>query len=136
MSINSAGNKLAIADYNSNHVVEFSISGDRLTYSQKTSSSYSSGNGYYRRPTDTGYDSSGNIYALDLYNHRIQKKNSSLAYQAKTGSYSTSSGFRYPYGMHIDGSDNIYVTDFYNFAVRQYNTSLSETATDGGGGGT
>ena len=100
MSINSAGNKLAIADYNSNHVVEFSISGDRLTYSQKTSSSYSSGNGYYRRPTDTGYDSSGNIYALDLYNHRIQKKNSSLTYQAKTGSYSTSSGFRYPYGMH------------------------------------
>ena len=135
MSINSAGNKLAIADYSSNHVVEFSISGDRLTYSQKTSSSYSSGNGYYRRPTDTGYDSSGNIYALDLYNHRIQKKNSSLAYQAKTGSYSTSSGFRYPYGMHIDGSDNIYVTDFYNFAVRKYNTSLSETATYGGGGG-
>ena len=136
MSINSAGNKLAIADYSSNHVVEFSISGDRLTYAQKTSSTYSSGNGYYRRPTDTGYDSSGNIYALDLYNHRIQKKNSSLAYQAKTGSYSTSSGFSYPYGMHIDGSDNIYVTDFYNFAVRKYNTSLSETATYGGGGGT
>jgi DNA-binding beta-propeller fold protein YncE len=58
MSINPAGNKLAIADYNKNHVVEFSISGDWLTYTQKTSSTYSSGNGYFQRPTDTGYDSS------------------------------------------------------------------------------
>ena len=85
---------------------------------------------------DTGYDSSGNIYALDLYGHRLQKFNSSLTYQAKTGSYSTSSGFRYPYGMHIDSSDNIYVTDYYNYAVRKYDTSLTETATYGGGRGT
>ena len=71
-----------------------------------------------------------------MYNHRIQKFNSSLVYQAKTGSYSTSSGFRYPYGMHVDSNDKIYVTDFYNYAVRQYDTSLAETATYGGGGGT
>ncbi|MDA9931625.1 PilC/PilY family type IV pilus protein [Candidatus Pelagibacter sp.] len=136
MSINPAGNKLAIADYNKNHVVEFSISGDWLTYTQKTSSTYSSGNGYFQRPTDTGYDSSGNIYVTDLYAHRVQKFNSSLVYQSKVGSYSTSSGFRYPYGMHVDSNDKIYATDFYNYAVRQYDTSLSETATYGGGAGT
>ncbi|MDC6474122.1 PilC/PilY family type IV pilus protein [Candidatus Pelagibacter ubique] len=136
MSINPAGNKLAIADYNKNHVVEFSISGDWLTYTQKTSSTYSSGNGYFQRPTDTGYDSSGNIYVTDLYAHRVQKFNSSLVYQGKVGSYSTSSGFRYPYGMHVDSNDKIYATDFYNYAVRQYDTSLSETATYGGGAGT
>jgi type IV pilus assembly protein PilY1 len=136
MSINPAGNKLAIADYYKNHVVEFSISGDWLTYTQKTSSTYSSSNGYFQRPTDTGYDSSGNIYVTDLYAHRVQKFNSSLVYQSKVGSYSTSSGFRYPYGMHVDSNDKIYVTDFYNYAVRQYDTSLSETATYGGGAGT
>ena len=136
MSINPAGNKLAIADYNKNHVVEFSISGDWLTYTQKTSSTYSSSNGYFQRPTDTGYDSSGNIYVTDLYGHRVQKFNSSLVYQGKVGSYSTSSGFRYPYGMHVDSNDKIYATDFYNYAVRQYDTSLSETATYGGGAGT
>ena len=136
MSINPAGNKLAIADYNKNHVVEFSISGDWLTYTQKTSSTYSSSNGYFQRPTDTGYDSSGNIYVTDLYAHRVQKFNSSLVYQSKVGSYSTSSGFRYPYGMHVDSNDKIYATDFYNYAVRQYDTSLSETATYGGGAGT
>jgi len=136
MSINPAGNKLAIADYNKNHVVEFSISGDWLTYTQKTSSTYSSSNGYFQRPTDTGYDSNGNIYVTDLYGHRVQKFNSSLVYQGKVGSYSTSSGFRYPYGMHVDSNDKIYATDFYNYAVRQYDTSLSETATYGGGAGT
>ena len=136
MSINPAGNKLAIADYNKNHVVEFSISGDWLTYTQKTSSTYSSSNGYFQRPTDTGYDSSGNIYVTDLYGHRVQKFNSSLVYQGKVGSYSTSSGFRYPYGMYVDSNDKIYATDFYNYAVRQYDTSLSETATYGGGAGT
>ena len=136
MSINPAGNKLAIADYNKNHVVEFSISGDWLTYTQKTSSTYSSSNGYFQRPTDTGYDSNGDIYVTDLYGHRVQKFNSSLVYQGKVGSYSTSSGFRYPYGMHVDSNDKIYATDFYNYAVRQYDTSLSETATYGGGAGT
>ena len=136
MSINPAGNKLAIADYNKNHVVEFSISGDWLTYTQKTSSTYSSSNGYFQRPTDTGYDSSGNIYVTDLYGHRVQKFNSSLVYQSKVGSYSTSSGFRYPYGMYVDSNDKIYATDFYNYAVRQYDTSLVEQNTYGGGGGT
>ena len=135
MSFNKAGNKLSVSSYYKNQLVEFSVSGDWLTYLQKSSSSYSSSNGYFQRPVDTGYDSSGNIYALDLYSHRIQKFNSSLVYQAKTGSYSTSSGFRYPYGMHVDSSDNIYVTDFYNYAVRQYDTNLTETATYGGGGG-
>jgi len=135
MSFNKAGNKLAIASYYKNQVVEFSVSGDSLTYVQKSSSSYSTSNGYFRRPMDTGYDSSGNIYALDLYGHRIQKFNSNLVYQTKTGGYSTSSGFRYPYGTHVDSSDNIYVTDFYNYAVRKYDTNLNETATYGGGSG-
>ncbi|WP_435113825.1 VWA domain-containing protein [Candidatus Pelagibacter bacterium nBUS_36] len=135
MSLNSSGNKLAIGDYSKNRVVEFTVSGQSLSYNQATSTSYSTSNGYFRRPVDAGYDSSGNIYALDLYGHRIQKFNSSLVYQTKTGGYSTSSGFRYPYGMHVDSSDNIYVTDFYNYAVRKYDTNLTETATYGGGGG-
>jgi len=143
MSLNSGGNRLIIADYVRNQLYEYSISNYQnywnpvsLSLQQRSNSSYSSSNGYFRRPTDAAYDSSGNIYALDLYGHRIQKFNSSLVYQAKVGSYSTSSGFRYPYGMHIDSSDNIYASDYYNFAVRKYDTSLNETATYGGGAGT
>ena len=143
MSLSSAGHRLIVADYVRNQLFEYSLSNyssTRLPVSlslrQKSSSSYSSSNGYFRRPTDAAYDSGGNIYALDLYGHRLQKFNSSLVYQAKVGTYSTSSGFRYPYGMHIDSNNNIYVTDYYNYAVRKYNTSLTETATYGGGAGT
>ena len=136
MSVNGAGNKLAIADYTQNRIHEYSISGSNLSYSRSSNSSYSSSNGYFRRPTDTAYDSSGNIYVSDLYNHRVQKLNSSMVYQGKVGSYSTTTGFRYPYGLTIDSNDKIYATDFYNYAVRQYDTSLTETATYGGGAGT
>jgi type IV pilus assembly protein PilY1 len=143
MSLNSGGNRIIIADYERNQLYEYNISnyqtqGANVSFSlqQRSSSSYSSSNGYFQRPTDAAYDSSGNIYALDLYGHRLQKFNSSLVYQAKVGTYSTTSGFRYPYGMHIDSNDKIYVTDYDNYAVRQYDTSLSETATYGGGAGT
>ena len=135
MSLNSAGNKLMVADYDRNQIIEFNVNGYTLSHSRSSASSYSSNNGYFRRPTDAAYDSSGNIYATDLNGHRIQKFNSSLTYQSKAGSYSTSSGFRYPYGMHIDSSDNIYVTDFWNYAVRKYDTNLNETAKFGGGSG-
>jgi hypothetical protein len=135
MSFNKGGNKLLVSSFYKNQLVEFSVNGDWLTYLQKSASSYTNTNGYFQRPTDTGYDSSGNIYGVDLYNHRIQKFNSSLVYQAKTGAYRISSGFRYPYGMHVDSSDNIYVTDFHNYAVRVYDTNLTETTTYGGGGG-
>lgn len=138
MSISKDQSKLVIADYSANRIIRLGIKSDKKSFSHHGQSynAYSSANGYFRRPTDAAYDSSGNIYATDLYNHRIQKLNSGAIYQAKTGTYSTSSGFRYPYGTHVDSNDNIYVTDFYNYAVRKYDTNLNETATYGGGGGT
>ena len=138
MSISKDETKLVIADYSANRLIRLGINSNKISFSHHGQSynAYQSANGYFRRPTDAAYDSSGNIYATDLYNHRIQKLNSGAIYQAKTGTYSTSSGFRYPYGTHVDSSDNIYVTDFYNYAVRKYDTNLTETATYGGGGGT
>ena len=136
ISFNKNLNKLIVAEASQNRLREYSVSDRRLTLINSSNSSYSSSNGYFRSPTDAGYDSNGNIYATDLYNSRIQKFNSSMIYQSKFGSYTTNAGFRYPYGIHVDNSDNIFVTDFYNFAIRKYNTSLTETATYGGAAGT
>ena len=136
MSLNSSGTKLIIGDYVSNKLLELNVSGNRVSVSRVSSGIYSTSNGFFRRPTDAAYDSSGNIYATDLENHRLQKLNSSFSYQAKVGSISTTSAFYYPYGMHVDSSDNIYVTDFYNQTVRKFNSSLTEIATYGGGSGT
>ena len=136
MSLNSSGTKLIIGDYVSNKLLELNVSGNRVSVSRVSSGIYSTSNGFFKRPTDAAYDSSGNIYATDLENHRLQKLNSSFSYQAKVGQLSTTSAFYYPYGMHVDSSDNIYVTDFYNQTVRKFNSSLTEIATYGGGSGT
>ena len=45
MSFNNAGNKLAIASYNGNRIVEYSVNDLIITYSQQSNSSYSSSNG-------------------------------------------------------------------------------------------
>ena len=103
-----------------------------LTYRGSTTGGYSSADGRYYNPRDVGYDSSGNIYGTDRNNHRLQKFNSSYAYQTKVGSYSSTAAFNGSFGMHIDSSDNIYVSDFYNYTVRKFNTSLTEISTYGG----
>ena len=131
MSLNSSGTKLIIGDYSRNKLLELNVAGNRLSVSRVTSGSYSSSDGFFRRPTDAVYDSSGNIYVTDLENHRLQKFNSNFSYQAKVGSISSTSGFYYPYGMHIDSSGNIYVADYQNYVIRKFNSSLAEIATFG-----
>ena len=94
MSFNSAGNRLIISSIRG-IISEYATSGDGslLTLQQKLSRS--------RSITDSGFDSSGNIYATEI--SRLRKYNSSLTY------LSQKTGFRNPYGMHTDSSDNIFV---------------------------
>ena len=120
MSLNSTGNKLIVASFFNHKVFEFTVSGNNLTYVNGAGGSASSANGKFNIAIDAAYDSSGNIYATDHNNHRIQKFNSSLVYQAKYGSRSNNSPFHYPYGMGIDSSDNIYVGDFRNHSIRKF----------------
>ncbi len=137
MSLNSNGDKLVVADYFNNNVMEFHFSGNSLAFAQTTLATYSANNGFFRRPTDAAYDGNGNIYVSDLYNHRVQKFNSSLTYRAKVGTYSTTVGFRYPYGLGIDESnDDIYAVDYYNNAVRKYDTKLIPSIVIGGAANT
>ena len=132
MSLNSAGNRLIVASWRTSKISEYTVSGNNLTYVNGAGGSASSANGKFNIAIDAAYDSSGNIYATDHNNHRIQKFNSSLVYQAKYGSRSNNSPFHYPYGMGIDSSDNIYVGDFRNHSIRKFNTSLALTTSFGG----
>ena len=125
MSFNRSGTRIAYANYSKYRVTIKPRSGHQL-----------SGNGRHcsaNLPTDTAWDSSGNVYYTSVGDHAVYKINPDTCAQTKlVGSWSTSSGFRYPYGIEIDGSDNIYVTDYYNFSVRKYNTSGTETLSVGG----
>ena len=132
MSYNSAGNRLIVSSYHTSKIVEYTVSGNNLTYVNGAGGGLSSANGKFNRAMDAVYDSSGNIYATDFNNHRIQKFNSSLVYQAKYGSFSRNSPFYNPYGISVDSSDNIYVGDWGNHSIRKFNTSLALTESFGG----
>jgi len=133
MSWNRSGSKIAYANYSQNEVRVANRSGHQLVAENR--SYYSNRVVTYnaQRPTDTAWDSSGNIYYTSANKHAVYKINTSTGVETKlVGSYSSTSGFRYPYGIEIDSSDNIYVTDYYNFTVRKYNTSGVETTSIGG----
>ena len=134
MSWNRAGSKIAYANYSRNLVRVANKSGHQLIGgrgSYANNSGATSFNAY--GPTDTAWDSNGNIYYTSVSRHAVYKINPNTGVETKlVGSYSSSSGFRYPYGIEIDSADNIYVTDYYNFTIRKYNTSGVETSTIGG----
>ena len=138
LNFNNAGDKLLAghSQSNYNYLSEFSFNGSSFSFLQQSPTTYSSSNGNFRIPYGGDYDSSGNIYASDTINHRIQKLNSSFSYISKTGSYSTTTAFRNPWGIHIDGNNKIYVNDYGNHALRIFDSNLNLTMSIGGAANT
>ena len=133
MSWNSGGSRIAYANYSKNQVRIAYRSGHQLVAQNSPYASNRVRNCSANRPTDTAWDSAGNVYYTSVSQHAVYKINPDTCSSSKlVGSWSTSAGFRYPYGIEIDSNDNIYVTDYYNFTVRKYNTSGTETLSVGG----
>tara|TARA_A100001015_G_scaffold284350_1_gene350712 strand:+ start:2365 stop:6063 length:3699 start_codon:yes stop_codon:yes gene_type:complete len=133
MSWNNSGSRIAYANYSKNQVRIAYRSGHQLVAQNSPYASDRVRNCNANRPTDTAWDSAGNVYYTSVSQHAVYKINPDTCVETKlVGSYSSSSGFRYPYGIEIDSSDNIFVTDYYNFTIRKYNTGGTETATIGG----
>lgn len=83
-----------------------------------------SGNGQFNFPSDIAVDSSGNIYVLDSSNNRVQKFNSSFAYQSQFGTLGASEGqFGITNGIEVDELDNIYIVDALNNRIQKFNSS-------------
>lgn len=80
--------------------------------------------GEFAVPTGAAYDTSGNLFVVDSWNHRIQKFNSTGAYQSSFGSFGGGNGqFNSPVDIAIDSSNNIYVTDTNNYRVQKFNSA-------------
>ena len=138
LDLNSAGTKLLVTSYGYHRVAEYSVSGSSLNISKFIGgTSYSSSNGYYRYPTDAVYDTSGNIFTVDLNNYRLQKFSSNGSYDKRYGgSYRYGSPFATTYGLATDTGGNVYVADYTNNAVYKFTNNLSLSTTIGGRGGT
>jgi DNA-binding beta-propeller fold protein YncE len=90
-----------------------------------------SGNGQFNAvdidaysPSGIAVDSSGNIYATDSGNDRIQKFNSAGAWLSNIGSSgSGNNNFNNPSDIDIDLDDNMYITDTGNNRVQKFDSS-------------
>jgi sugar lactone lactonase YvrE len=101
------------------------------------------GTGQFNYPFEIALDSSNNVYVVEIYNHRIEKFNSSGTFMAmwgrdvggtgvdsctsgcQVGSSGTGAGqFSYPYGLAINSTDNLYVGDSSNNRIQKFDSSM------------
>lgn len=86
--------------------------------------SYGTGDGQFDFPSGIATDSSGNVYVVDTWNHRVQKFDGSGAFITKWGSHGFGPGeFHYPVGIAIDTLGNVYVMNTYANRVQKYTSS-------------
>ena len=74
---------------------------------------------------------SGNVYVVDVNNHRIQKFDSDGNFITKWGSEGTGDGkLYYPLGISVDSSGNVYVADTSNNSIQVFADDTTETVTN------
>ncbi|MBI4662405.1 MAG: chitobiase/beta-hexosaminidase C-terminal domain-containing protein [Verrucomicrobia bacterium] len=80
----------------------------------------------YRVPNYLVFDSFGNAFLTDRYNHRIRKVDTNGMVSTFAGSTrgfrdgaGTNAQFRAPFGITIDAQNNLYVADWENARVRK-----------------
>ncbi|MDC8451630.1 MAG: SMP-30/gluconolactonase/LRE family protein [Thaumarchaeota archaeon] len=143
VALDRSGN-IYVVDSANNRIQEFSSDGkfmttldikgktasDNSTYTKMSNLRYSSAekaasdNSHFATPQSMAFDSSGNIYVADTYNHRIQEFSSDGTYLSTlgvSGMYGTDNGhFGFPTSVTLDKSGNIYVADFDNNRVQKF----------------
>ena len=134
-----SGGNVYVSDQNNNRVQEFSSSGTFIKMfgwdvnsggSEKLEVCTSSckagtaglGNGQFSDPRDLATDlATGNLYAAETYNDRVQELSTSGTFIAKFGSAGSGSGqFSSPIGVAVSSSGGIYVADYSNARVQEW----------------
>lgn len=82
------------------------------------------GQGQFNHPVSIAIDKQGNLYVADMYNHRIQKFNSSGSYLKQWGTFGAAPGqFSSPSAVTVDSNGNVYVADSNNYRIQQFNSN-------------
>ena len=103
--------KIAISEW---HNCRILILNPDLTF-HSSIGSYGSGNGQFKRPHDTAFDSVGNIYVTDAFNNCIQVFNPEGQFLRQFGMGDRELDF--PTGINIGSDDTVYVVDNGNHRV-------------------
>ncbi len=151
--LDAAGN-IYIADYANNRIQKWDSSGNRLGWigggtngwQTGTAPVRGSGDGQFDGIYGIALDDSGNIYAADYWNHRVQKWDTAGNYVGWIGggadgwqtgtapATGTGNGsFKWPMGIAVDSAGNIYVADSENWRVQKWDSSGNRLGWIGGG---
>lgn len=139
------GGDLIFADRDNHRIRKINLNSGVITTIAGTGNAGFSGDGglaanaEFDFPTDIDFDSVGNIYIVDSFNHRIRKidqvtgiistvAGSGLAGinnggYSGDGSLATLAQLKNPLDLAIDASDNIYITDALNNSLRKVTAS-------------
>lgn len=137
VAVDAAGN-LYIADYNNQRIRKVNNSGVISTFAGIGTQGFSGDGGNatsaeFNWPIGVAVDQSGNVYVVDIFNHRIRKINSAgiISTFAGTGNAgyngdgiaATSADLNNPFGVATDALGNVYIADNFNNRVRKVSTS-------------
>jgi hypothetical protein len=83
-----------------------------------------SGDGQFDLTYGVATDSSGNVYASDYNNNRIEKFSSTGSFLAKWGSLGAAAGqFQEIRAIATDSSDNVYAADVGNYRIQKFSSA-------------
>ncbi|MBI1922332.1 MAG: chitobiase/beta-hexosaminidase C-terminal domain-containing protein [Geobacter sp.] len=150
VAVDNAGN-IYIADSSNNRIRKVDgVSGIISTIAGNGMSGYAGDGGQataasLKYPTRVAFDSAGNLYVADMYNHRIRKVNNSTgvittvagngvgSYSGDTGA-ATSASLNAPQGVAVDGAGNLFIADTYNDRIRRVDAVTGVITTVAGNG--
>jgi len=129
------GGNLYVADRTSNLIRRITPAGVVTTFAGSGTAAFTNGTGTaasFNNPADLAFDSLGNMFVADSYNHSIRRITpagvvttfAGLNSQGfADGAGATVARFNFPFGITIDAADNLYVTDTYNYRIRKITPS-------------
>jgi len=148
VAVDSSGN-LYIADAQNNRIRKVTPGGTISTVAGTGTPGYAGDDGAatsaeLNNPNGMAFDSSGNLYIADSYNHRIRKvtPGGTISTVAGTGTpgftgdngAATSAQLALPVGVAVDSSGNLYIADSQTHRIRKVDAKSNIISTVAGGG--
>ncbi|CAB5154507.1 odd Oz/ten-m homolog 4 [Olavius algarvensis associated proteobacterium Delta 3] len=147
VTFDAAGN-MYIAEYYDHRIRKVDRDGIIATFAGTGSAGFSGDGGpaataQLNYPWKVAADNDGNVYIVDLFNHRIRRvdRNGIITTFAGTGTagfsgdggLATAARLNYPWGIALDGQGNLYFADQQNHRIRKIDRNGIITTVAGNG---
>ena len=114
-------------------IIEFQVVNTDLTF-RSTIGRKGTENGEFQYTQDIAFNSNGDIYVTDYYNHRVQIFNQDLIFLRTLRNKQQGQTLQYPFGIAVDSSDTVYVSETNRGCISVFTAEGEYLTTFGGEG--